>query len=257
MITALNLRKTYFNKKFFGKTEKVVAVKNFTLSIKQNEVVGLVGESGSGKSTVAKMLIGLEPPDDGEFLYKGKNFKEFTKSDLKQFRKECQYIFQNPYSSLNPRIKIGKSVEEPLKIHTKASSSKRKKLVLEIMEECGLRREHYNRYPHELSGGQCQRAAIARALVLKPEFLIADEPTSSLDVSIQAQILNLLKELQEKFMMTMLFISHDLSVIRFIADRIVVMYKGTVVEVNDNENFFQNPKHDYSKKLLEAIPGNI
>ena len=244
MINAVKLKKVYINRNILKKSEKIAAVEDFTLSIKENEIVGLVGESGSGKSTVARLLIGLEKPDFGKILC--------NNIDL---RRESQYIFQNPYSSLNPRLKIGKSVEEPLVIHKIGSSGERKRKVYETLEECGLKAEYYNRYPHELSGGQCQRAAIARALVLKPKFLIADEPTSSLDVSIQAQILNLLKKLHEKFMLTMLFISHDLSVIRFIAEKIVVMHNGRIVEVNDNETFFKTPQHQYSKKLLNAMPG--
>ena len=244
MIDAIGLKKIYINKKIFGKSVTTVAVENFTLSIGENEIIGLVGESGSGKSTVARMLIGLEKPDQGNIIYK-----------KVKIGRDCQYIFQNPYSSFNPRLRIGKSVEEPLIIHNISSAKERKRIVCETLEECGLKPEFYNRYPHELSGGQCQRAAIARALVLKPKFLIADEPTSSLDVSIQAQILNLLKNLHEKFMMTMLFISHDLSVIRFISDRIAVMYKGRVVEISDNQSFFKNPQHEYSKMLLESIPG--
>ena len=245
MINAVNLKKIYINRNIFKKSEKIVAVDNFTLSIEENEIVGLVGESGSGKSTVAKLLIGLEKTDFGEII-----------SNNIDIKRESQYIFQNPYSSLNPRIKIGKSIEEPLIIHKIGTSKERKKKVYETLEECGLNAEYYNRYPHELSGGQCQRAAIARALVLKPKFLIADEPTSSLDVSIQAQILNLLKKLHEKFMLTMLFISHDLSVIRFIADKIVVMQGGKIIEINDTESFFENPVHTYSKKLLNAMPGS-
>jgi ABC-type oligopeptide transport system ATPase subunit len=254
LLKSIDLQKIYYNKKFLKK-EKVVAVSNFSLNIGEKEIIGLVGESGSGKSTVARLLIGLEPPDKGQIFYKGKDISKLDSVNLKKFRKETQYIFQNPFSSFNPRIKIGKSIEEPLIINKIGNSFKRKEVVIEKLIECGLKPEHYYSYPHQLSGGQCQRAAIARALILNPEFLIADEPTSSLDVSIQAQILNLLKNLHEKFRMSMLFISHDLSVIKFIATKIVVMKQGEIVEINDNEKFFKNPKHEYSKKLLNSILG--
>ncbi len=258
MIDAINLKKIYYSKKIFSKKEIIEAVKDFTIKIKQNEIIGLVGESGSGKSTVARLLINLEKPDQGKILFKGKDISLFSKKELKEFRKSTQFIFQNPFSSLNPRLKIGYSLEEPLIIHKIFNNkSARKERVGQILEECGLSSDFYNRYPHELSGGQCQRVAIARALILNPEFIIADEPTSSLDVSVQAQILNLLKNLHEKFRMTMIFISHDLSVIRFIATRIVVMMKGKIVEIADNDDFFKKPKHPYSKKLLSSIPGRV
>jgi peptide/nickel transport system ATP-binding protein len=251
LIKAVELQKVYYNRSFLGKTDKIVAVDNFSLSIYKNEIVGIVGESGSGKSTVARLLINLEKPDKGEIYYKGEDVSRFSKNQLKNFRRKTQYIFQNPFSSFNPRIKIGKSIEEPLVIHGIGDKNRRKDLVIEKMLQAGLKEEHYNRYPHELSGGQCQRAAIARALILDPEFLIADEPTSSLDVSIQAQILNLLKETKK----TMIFISHDLSVIRFIATKIVVMKRGKIVESNDNDKFFANPQNEYSKKLLSSVLG--
>jgi ABC-type oligopeptide transport system ATPase subunit len=251
LIKAVDLQKVYYNSSFFGKTDKIVAVDNFSLSIYKNEIVGIVGESGSGKSTVARLLINLEKPERGKIYYRGEDISEFSQDKLTDFRKKTQYIFQNPFSSFNPRIKIGKSIEEPLIIHGVGNKNQRKKIVIEKMLQAGLKEEHYNRYPHELSGGQCQRAAIARALILDPEFLIADEPTSSLDVSIQAQILNLLKKTKK----TMIFISHDLSVIRFIATRIVVMRKGKIVEINDNDKFFANPQNEYSKKLLSSVLG--
>jgi ABC-type oligopeptide transport system ATPase subunit len=255
MLNAENISKFYYSSKIFGKKEKITAVKNFSLHIHKNQIIGLVGESGSGKSTVARLFIGLEKPDKGNIFYNNKNISHFNKKEFKEFRRKTQYIFQNPFSSLNPRFKIGKSIEEPLIIHKTGTNLERKEKVVQIMEQCGLKADYYNRYPHQLSGGQCQRAAIARSLVLNPEFIIADEPTSSLDVSIQAQILNLLKELHEKFSLTMLFITHDLSVIRFIATKIVVMKNGKIVENKDADEFFKNPESEYSKKLLDSILG--
>ncbi len=257
MLNADKISRFYYSSKIFGKREKITAVNNFSINIEKKEIIGLVGESGSGKSTVARLLIGLEKPDRGSIFYKGRNIWELSKTEFKNFRKNSQYIFQNPFSSFNPRIKIGKSIEEPLLIHNIGNSKERKEKAIEVMEQCGLKSDFYNSYPHQLSGGQCQRAAIARSLILNPEFIIADEPTSSLDVSIQAQILNLLKELHEKFSLTMVFITHDLSVIRFIATRIVVMKQGKLIENKDAEEFFNNPETDYSKKLLNSVLGAV
>lgn len=257
MLIADKISKIYSNSKIFSKKETITAVDDFSLTIEKKQIIGLVGESGSGKSTVARLIIGLEKPDKGKVLYKNKNIWEFSKEEFKEFRKKTQYIFQNPFSSFNPRYKIGKSIEEPLIIHNIGDKKFRKEKIINIMEQCGLKSEYYNRYPHQLSGGQCQRAAIARSLVLNPEFIIADEPTSALDVSIQAQILNLLKELHEKFSLTMLFITHDLSVIRFIATQVVVMKKGKIVENKNADDFFRNPENEYSKKLLNSVAGAI
>ncbi len=255
MIDAQNISRFYYSSKIFGKKDKIIAVDDFSLNIRKKEIVGLVGESGSGKSTVARLLIGLEKPDQGKIFFKQRNIWELNKKEFKEFRKKTQYIFQNPFSSFNPRIKIGKSLEEPLIIHNIGNKTERKERVIHVMEQCGLKADFYNSYPHQLSGGQCQRAAIARSLVLEPEFIIADEPTSSLDVSIQAQILNLLKELHEKFSLTMIFITHDLSVIRFIATKIVVLKNGKIVENKNADDFFENPESEYSKKLLNSVLG--
>ncbi len=242
MIELKNVVKKYRN---------TIAVNNVSFTIKKGEVLALVGESGSGKTTLSRLIIGIEKPDQGEILYNNKSFKNFTKEDWINFRKKTQYIFQDPYASLNPRLKIGTSIKEPLLIHKEIKNKKEK--VYEIMEECGLKKDFYNSYPHQLSGGQRQRAVIARALVINPEFIIADEPVSSLDVSVQAQILNLLKNLHEKYRITMLFITHDFSVVRFLADRIAVMKKGKIVELKEADELFQNPEHEYTKTLLNAI----
>ncbi len=230
---------------------KYTAVNNVSLKIEKGKVLALVGESGSGKTTLSKLIIGIDRPDSGEILYNGKNILNYTKDEWILFRKKTQYIFQDPYSSLNPRLKIGTSIKEPLLIHKNIKNKKEK--VLQTMEECGLKREFYNHYPHQLSGGQRQRAVIARALVINPEFVIADEPVSSLDVSVQAQILNLLKQMQKKYKMTMLFITHDFSVVRFIADRVAVMKNGKIVEVKEADNLFKNPEDEYTKQLLKAV----
>ena len=242
MIIIKNLTKKFRN---------FTILKNINLEIKKGEILALVGESGSGKTTLSKIIVGIEKPTAGEVLFKNKNIFKFSKDEWKEFRKKTQYIFQDPYSSLNPRLKIGTSIKEPLLIHENIKNKKEK--VLKIMEECGLKKIFYNYYPHQLSGGQRQRAVIARALSINPEFIIADEPVSSLDVSVQAQILNLLKDLHKKYKMTMLFITHDFSVVRFIADRIAVMKKGGIVEIKEADKLFEKPENEYTKKLLKAI----
>ena len=242
MIIIKNLTKKFRN---------FTILKNINLEIKKGEILALVGESGSGKTTLSKIIVGIEKPTAGEVLFKNKNIFKFSKDEWKEFRKKTQYIFQDPYSSLNPRLKIGTSIKEPLLIHENIKNKKEK--VLKIMEECGLKKIFYNYYPHQLSGGQRQRAVIARALSINPEFIIADEPVSSLDVSVQAQILNLLKDLHKKYKMTMLFITHDFSVVRFIADRIAVMKKGEIVEIKEANKLFEEPENEYTKKLLKAI----
>lgn len=228
-----------------------IVLDNINLEIKKGEILSLVGESGSGKTTLSKILIGIEKPTAGEVTFKGKDIFKFSKEEWLNFRKKSQYIFQDPYSSLNPRLKIGISIKEPLLIHDEIKD--KKKRVFQVMEECGLKKDFYNHYPHQLSGGQRQRAVIARALSINPEFVIADEPVSSLDVSVQAQILNLIKKLHRKYKMTILFITHDFSVVRFIADRVAVMKKGKIVEVKDADLLFKNPEHEYTKNLLKAV----
>ncbi len=242
MIEIVNVTKVYNN---------FTAVNNVNLKINKGEILAIVGESGSGKTTLSKIIIGIENPTKGKVLFNGKNIFNFNKKQWIEFRKKSQYIFQDPYSSLNPRLKIGTSIKEPLLIHKEIKNKKEK--VLKIMEECGLKKDFYNSYPHQLSGGQRQRAVIARALVINPEFIIADEPVSSLDVSIQAQILNLLKNMHKKYKMTMLFITHDFSVVRFIADRIAVMKNGKIVELKKADDLFNNPENEYTKKLLSAV----
>ncbi len=230
------------------------AVDGITLAINSGETVGLVGESGCGKSTLGKAVVGLLNATDGEILYHGKNIKNLKKQDKKDYRKNVQMVFQDPAASLNPRLKIIDIVMEPLLNNVKMSKAEKKELALKMIETVGLPADAANRYPHEFSGGQQQRIGIARSLVLNPEFIVCDEAVSALDVSVQAQILNLLKELKNKYNLTYLFISHNLSVVKHMCDKIVVMYLGRAVEIGTAQQIFENPLHPYTKALISAIP---
>ncbi|MFT4417220.1 ABC transporter ATP-binding protein [Fredinandcohnia humi] len=242
-------------KKYFKVQDNVLkAVNNVNLTIQKGETVGLVGESGCGKSTVGKTIIRLLEPTAGEVLFEGKNINRYNSKELKEMRKDAQIIFQDPYASLNPRMKVEDIVGEPLDIHHLAKGKQRKERVKELLELVGLRPEHANRFPHEFSGGQRQRIGIARALALNPKFIVCDEPISALDVSIQAQIVNLLKSLQEKMDLTYLFIAHDLSMVKYISDRILVMYLGNMVELSDSVSLTEEPLHPYTQALLSAVP---
>lgn len=251
-----NLNVTYQTKKgLIGKIQTVHAVNNVSLDIQKGEILAIAGESGCGKSTLAKAIMKLVQSDSGEILLNGENILNLKHNkDLKKFYQKVQMIFQNPYSSLNPKMKIGEILKEPLIINTNLKKEEITKIVEEKIKKVGLDKSALNLYPHEFSGGQRQRIAIARSLILNPEFIIADEPVSALDVSIQAQIINLLKQLKEDFNLTFLFISHDLSVIKYLSDRIAIMYLGEVVEIGRTEEIFQNPKHPYTKALLSSVP---
>lgn len=251
-----NLNVTYKTKKgLIGKIQTVHAVNNVSLDIQKGEILAIAGESGCGKSTLAKAIMKLVQSDSGEILLNGENVLNLKHNkDLKKFYQKVQMIFQNPYSSLNPKMKIGEILKEPLIINTNLKKEEITKIVEEKIEKVGLDKSALNLYPHEFSGGQRQRIAIARSLILNPEFIIADEPVSALDVSIQAQIINLLKQLKEDFNLTFLFISHDLSVIKYLSDRIAIMYLGEVVEIGRTEEIFKNPKHPYTKALLSSVP---
>lgn len=245
--------KQYFN---VGKLNEVRAVDNVSFDIYKGEVMGLVGESGCGKSTTGRTIIRLYNATDGEVLFNGVNVHgRKSKKELKEFNRKMQMIFQDPYASLNPRLKIADIIAEGIDIHGLAKSQKeRMDRVYELLETVGLNKEHANRYPHEFSGGQRQRIGIARALAVEPEFIIADEPISALDVSIQAQVVNLMKKLQHEKGLTYLFIAHDLSMVKYISDRIGVMYFGKMVELAPSEELYRNPLHPYTQSLLSAIP---
>ncbi len=242
-------------KKFLGNQQTVHAVNNVSLDVHRGEILAIAGESGCGKSTLAKAVMKLVDTKSGEILFKEKNILTLKKrEDLKNFYQNMQIIFQNPYSSLNPKMKIGQILKEPLEINTNLKKQEINKIIEDKIQKVGLDKNCLNLYPHEFSGGQRQRIAIARSLILEPEFIIADEPVSALDVSIQAQIINLLKQLKEDFNLTFLFISHDLSVIKYLSDRIAIMYLGEIVEIGKTEEIFNYPKHPYTKALLSSVP---
>jgi oligopeptide transport system ATP-binding protein len=233
---------------------QVKAVDGVTLEVRKGETLGLVGESGCGKSTLGRTLIRLYEPTEGQIEFEGNDFLKTTGRQLRNLRKDIQMIFQDPYASLDPRMTVGQILRQPFDIHNVGTSTEKEARVKELLELVGLKPSHINRYPHEFSGGQRQRICIARAIALNPKLIICDEPVSALDVSIQAQILNLLKDLQEKLGLTYIFISHDLSVIEYFCDRVAVMYLGKIVELGSRDDLFNQPKHPYTQALLSAIP---
>lgn len=239
---------------FFGKTKLVHAVDGVDLTIYEGETVSLVGESGCGKSTTGRCILRLIEPTEGEIRFQGQDVMTYRERDLRKMRREMQFVFQDPFASLNPRQTIRQILTAPLIVHKIGTAAERNKMVEEIIEVVGLSKQQLDRYPHQFSGGQRQRIGIARALILRPKLIIADEPVSALDVSIQAQILNLMQDLQKEFNLTYLFISHDLSVVRHISDRVAVMYLGKVVEVADKKELYRNPAHPYTKALLSSVP---
>jgi peptide/nickel transport system ATP-binding protein/oligopeptide transport system ATP-binding protein len=237
-----------------GETSKILALDNVSLKIQRGEIYALAGESGCGKSTLAKALTKLVTPISGDIIFEGKSILNQSKTERKLYPKNVQMVFQNPYSSLNPKMKIKEILKEPLDINTSLNRNEKDSRILEVLSDVGLQDSCLNLYPHEFSGGQRQRIAIARALILNPKLLIADEPVSALDASIQAQIINLLKELQKKRNLTILFISHDMNVIKYLANRVGIMYYGKLIEENITPLIFQQPREDYTKNLLRAVP---
>lgn len=236
-----------------NKKEYLRALNGINLDIYRGEILGLVGESGCGKSTLGKAILKLINPS-GDVIFEEENIMDFNSKELKEFRKKSQMIFQNPYSSLDPRMTVYNLLKEPLVVHNIRDKNEIDARIEEIIQLVGLKKDDLSRYPHEFSGGQRQRIAIARALILRPKFLVADEPVSALDVSIQAQIITLLKDLKEKLDLTVLFISHDLGVVKYLSDRIAVMYLGDIVELAPAQKLFENPMHPYTKALISAVP---
>ena len=257
-ITGLN---TWFptGRNFFEKSKEVVkAVNQVSFEVYPGETLGLVGESGCGKTTLGRSILRLIEPTSGSINFQNTDLRGLKKNELREIRRDIQIIFQDPYSSLNPRLTVGDSLMEPLRVHQfYTNGTERKKKVLELLDRVNLLPEHFNRYPHEFSGGQRQRIVIARALALQPKFIICDESVSALDVSVQAQVLNLIRELQQEFNLTYIFISHDLAVIKHISDRMMVMNKGEIVEMGDPDEIYYHPKEDYTKKLIASIPGKV
>ncbi|MFP7737343.1 ABC transporter ATP-binding protein [Priestia aryabhattai] len=255
LLEVRNLQRYYSVRSALGKAKgQIKAVQDLSFDIYEGETYGLVGESGCGKSTAGRTLLKLVEPTGGEAQFNGESIFESKASRLRTIRKDLQMIFQDPHTSLNPRKKIGASIQETLTIHNVGAKRERKQLVIDLLKKLGFNEEDYNRYPHEFSGGQRQRIGIARSLILNPKLIICDEPVSALDVSIQAQILNLLRSLQREMKLSYLFISHDLSVVRHIADRVGVMYLGRLVEEGPTDEIFSNPRHPYTKLLLSSVP---
>lgn len=256
LLEVRNLKK-YFpvHRGFFGgKKLYVQAVDDISFQIYKGETLGLVGESGCGKSTAGRTIIRLYESTAGEIIFDGAEISKMSENELKPFRKRMQMIFQDPYASLNSRMTVGDIIGEPIDIHNIASGDERQAMIYELLERVGLSKEHASRYPHEFSGGQRQRIGIARSLAVRPDFIICDEPISALDVSIQAQVVNMLEDLQKEFGLTYLFIAHDLSMVKHISDRIGVMYLGKLVELSDSKELYDKPMHPYTQALLSAIP---
>ena len=254
-----NLEKEYYSSvSFFGKAESVKAVNAVSFKIYEGETLGLVGESGCGKSTLGNLILRLDTPTAGSIFYKGKDITRLKTSEMRDLRKDIQIIFQDPYSSLNPRLTVGQSITEVMKVHKLyGSRTERKAEALKLLEEVGLLPEHYDRYPHEFSGGQRQRIGIARTIAVKPKFIVCDESVSALDISVQAQVLNLLNSLKERYSFTYLFISHDLAVVKYLSDRLLVMRAGQFEETGEADAVYENPQSDYTKALIKAIPKGI
>ena len=258
LLEIINLKKYFYSHQGLSKNLAIRAVDDVSFKLYEGETLGLVGESGCGKTTLGRSILHLEEITSGKIFYRGKDITVLSKPELVDLRKEIQIIFQDPFSSLNPRISIGNAILEPMTVHKILPSYEDRKLyVLEILKKVGLQEDHFNRYPHEFSGGQRQRIGIARAIALKPKLIICDESVSALDVSVQAQVLNLLNELKKVFNFSYIFISHDLSVVKFMSDQLIVMNQGKIEEINDSDEIYRAPKSNYTKNLIDAIPKGI
>jgi len=254
LLEVRNLKKYFPASRTFRRTQWVKAVDGVDFSLRQGETLGLVGESGCGKTTLGRLILRLEEPTGGDVIFEGENILLYKHEKLRSLRREMQIIFQDPYSSLNPHQMVGSIIEEPFLLHTRTDKKRRREQVLSLLEVVGLLPTHYYRYPHEFSGGQRQRIGIARALALNPKLLICDEPVSALDVSIQAQVINLLEDLQDKFGLTYIFIAHDLNVVEHVSDRVAVMYLGRIVELCSSKQLYESPFHPYTEALFSAVP---
>ncbi|RKE98897.1 ABC transporter ATP-binding protein [Ichthyenterobacterium magnum] len=259
LLEVVNLEKEYISKSgWFSKPESFKAVNNVSFKLFEGETLGLVGESGCGKSTLANAILLLDKATKGSILYNGKDITKLSKIETRKLRKDIQIIFQDPYASLNPRISVGKAITEPMKVHNIGTNDiQRKTLVLDLLDKVGLDHSSFNRYPHEFSGGQRQRIGIARAIALEPKLIICDESVSALDISVQAQVLNLLNDLKENFKFTYIFISHDLAVVKYMSDQLIVMNKGEIEEMADADIIYDSPQKEYTKKLIHAIPKGL
>lgn len=255
IVETVDLVKTFKVKKsFFSEARWIRPVDSVSLQIYEGETLGIVGESGCGKTTIGRTILRLLEPNGGRILFMGRDITSMPQSELRQFRKNMQIVFQDPYSSLNPRMTIYDILKRPIRIFNLCEKSQEAEFILSTLRNVGLDKQHLLRYPHEFSGGQRQRIAIARAIISKPKFIVLDEPTSALDVSVQAQIINLLSELKEQHKLTYLFISHDISVVKHISDRIAVMYLGNIVEIGPRDSVFENRYHPYTKMLISSVP---
>ena len=248
-----NIRKSYSDKSFFGKRKKYEVLKNITFSLYPGEILGLVGESGCGKSTLAKTIVCLDIPDSGEIILKGSKVNPKHKNQVRNLRKDIQFIFQDPYAALHPSKTVGNCIHEVLSVHYSNNKIKNHQRIIDLLSKVGLTEEYINRYPHELSGGQRQRVIIARALAVDPKVLICDESVAALDISVQAQVLNLLNDLKKNLGLSYLFISHDLSIVKHMSDRVMIMREGHIIEIQEADDLYRNPKNDYTKKLIEAV----
>jgi peptide/nickel transport system ATP-binding protein len=259
LLEVKNVSKSFFSSAgLFGNSTEVKAVDDVSFSLYEGETLGLVGESGCGKSTLGNTILQLHKATEGEILYKGADITKLSKSEIRSLRKEIQIIFQDPFASLNPRIPVGNAILEPMKVHgLYANDAERKEKVLELLERVGLDASYYGRYPHEFSGGQRQRIGIARTIALQPKLIICDESVSALDISVQAQVLNLLNELKDNFGFTYIFISHDLAVVKYISDQLLVMNAGHIEELGEADAIYANPKSSYTQTLIDAIPKGI